>query len=53
MKNTVTFAAFLEQHNNIEKVFYPNLETHPNHKVAKQQMTNSFGSIISILVKKG
>ena len=50
-KNAVTIAAFLEQHNNIEKVFYPGLETHPNHKIAKKQMTNGFGSIISILVK--
>ena len=52
-KNAVIIAAFLEQHNNIEKVFYPGLETHPNHAVAKQQMTNGFGSIISILVKGG
>ena len=29
------------------------MATHPNHEIAKQQMTNGFGSIISILVKGG
>ena len=29
------------------------METHSNHKIAKQQMANGFGSIISILVKGG
>ena len=52
-KNAVAVASFLEQHPNIEKVFYPGLATHPNHDIAKQQMTNGFGSIISILVKGG
>ena len=51
--SAVTIANFLESHANIEKVFYPGLTTHPNHAVAKQQMTNGFGSIISILVKGG
>ena len=52
-KNAVAVASFLEQHPNIEKVYYPGLATHPNHDIAKQQMTNGFGSIISILVKGG
>jgi len=52
-KSAVSIAAFLEQHHNIEKVFYPGLATHPNHAIAKQQMTNGFGSIISVLVKGG
>ena len=52
-KSAVTMAAYLELHPNIEKVFYPGLATHPNHDIAKQQMTNGFGSIISVLVKGG
>ena len=52
-KNAVAVASFLEQHPNIEKVYYPGLSTHPNHDIAKQQMINGFGSIISILVKGG
>lgn len=49
--NAAAIAAFLETHTGIEKIFYPGLASHPNHNIAKQQMTNGFGSIISILVK--
>lgn len=49
--NAATMAAFLETHRGIEKVFYPGLATHPNHAIAKQQMTNGFGSIISVLIQ--
>lgn len=49
--NAAGIAAFLETHAGIEKVFYPGLASHPNHNIAKQQMINGFGSIISILVK--
>ncbi len=51
--NAFTIAHFLTTHPQIEKVFYPGLESHTNHEIAKQQMTNGFGSIISILVKGG
>ncbi len=49
--NAFTIAIFLHTHLQIEKVFYPGLPSHTNHTIAKQQMTNGFGSIISILVK--
>jgi cystathionine gamma-synthase len=49
--NAFTIANFLNTHPKIEKVFYPGLPSHTNHAIAKQQMTNGFGSIISILVK--
>jgi cystathionine gamma-synthase len=49
--NAFTIANFLHTHPQIEKVFYPGLPSHTNHNIAKQQMTNGFGSIISILVK--
>ena len=52
-KSAAAIAAFLDQHPNIEKVFYPGLPSHPNHAIASQQMTNGFGSIISVLVKGG
>ena len=52
-KSAADIAAFLDQHPNIEKVFYPGLPSHPNHAIANQQMTNGFGSIISVLVKGG
>jgi cystathionine gamma-synthase len=49
--NAATIATFLLLHDKVEKVFYPGLPSHPNHEVAKRQMKNGFGSIISILVK--
>jgi cystathionine gamma-synthase len=49
--NAMAIANFLETHPKIEKVFYPGLASHTNHAIAKKQMTNGFGSIISILVK--
>lgn len=52
-QSAVMIAAFFESHPNIEKVFYPGLASHPNHEVAKRQMTNGFGSIISVLVRGG
>jgi cystathionine gamma-synthase len=51
--NAFAIAAFLNTHLKIEKVFYPGLPSHTNHAIAKKQMTNGFGSIISILVKGG
>lgn len=49
--NAFAIAHFLNTHAKIEKVFYPGLASHTNHAIAAQQMTNGFGSIISILVK--
>lgn len=51
--NAMIIAAILEKHTAIEKVFYPGLPSHPNHEIAKEQMTGGFGSIISVLVKGG
>jgi cystathionine gamma-synthase len=51
--NAFAIAVFLNTHPQIEKVFYPGLPSHTNHAIAKKQMTNGFGSIISILVKGG
>jgi cystathionine gamma-synthase len=51
--NAKAIADFLAAHKNIEKVYYPGLSSHHNHEIAKRQMKNSFGSIVSILVKGG
>jgi cystathionine beta-lyase/cystathionine gamma-synthase len=39
-------ADFLAKHNEVKKVFYPGLSQHPQHKLAKRQMTG-FGSMIT------
>ncbi len=40
-------AAFLKRHKKVKKVFYPGLPDHPQHELAKRQMTG-FGSMITI-----
>ncbi len=52
-QNAAAIATYLTSHPKIEKVFYPGLTSHHNHEIAKQQMKNGFGSIISVLVKGG
>jgi cystathionine gamma-lyase/cystathionine beta-lyase len=43
-------AEFLKGHPRIEKIYWPGFEEHPNHKVAKRQMSD-FGGMISIVLK--
>ncbi len=43
-------AQWLAQHPKVAKVYYPGLETHPQHALAKRQM-EGFGGIISIDLK--
>ncbi len=50
--NGMALALFLEKHPKIETVYYPGLNTHPQHKIAAAQMTG-FGGMLSILVKGG
>jgi cystathionine beta-lyase/cystathionine gamma-synthase len=39
-------ADYLSKHNKVQKVFYPGLATHPQHELARRQMSG-FGSMIS------
>jgi cystathionine gamma-synthase len=43
-------ARFLEAHSKVEKVWYPGLKSHPDHRIAKTQM-RGFGSVITFLIK--
>jgi len=43
-------AEFLDQHEKVEKVYYPGLPQHPGHEVASRQMSG-FGGMLSFLVK--
>ncbi|RRN61971.1 PLP-dependent aspartate aminotransferase family protein [Caulobacter sp. 602-1] len=51
--SALEIARWLEQHPAIERVIYPGLESHPQHDLAKRQMTGGFGGIISAEVKGG
>lgn len=49
-KNAIELAKFLEGHPRVERVFYPGLESHPQHQLAKKQM-KGFSGMISFDVK--
>ncbi len=49
-ENGRAVAEFLAQHPNVETVYWPGFETHPNHNIAKQQM-NDFGGMLSFTTK--
>ena len=49
-ENAMALARFLATHPRVEAVFYPGLETHPRHDVAKRQMS-AFGGMLSFLVR--
>ena len=51
-ENAKKIAQFLEAHKKVEKVMYPGLPSHPQHKLAKQQM-RGFGGMISFVIKGG
>ncbi len=36
--NALAVARFLEQHSSVERVYYPGLESHPQHALARRQM---------------
>lgn len=48
--NALKIARWLEQQPQVEKVFFPWLETHPQHPLAQQQMRGP-GGMISVVVK--
>ncbi|MEJ5961628.1 trans-sulfuration enzyme family protein [Pedobacter immunditicola] len=50
--NGMALARYLENHPQIEAVYYPGLPSHPQHEIAKKQMSD-FGGMLSVLVKGG
>ena len=49
-ENAIKVASFLSNHEKVSEVYYPGLKSHPNHKIAKEQMKN-FGGMISFTTK--
>lgn len=49
-KNAQKLAEYLEQSDDIKEVFYPGLESNPNHEVAKKQM-KMFSGMVSFYVE--
>jgi cystathionine beta-lyase len=49
-ENGMAVAHFLNQHPKVEMVYYPGLENHENHEIAKRQM-KGFGGMVSFRLK--
>ena len=50
--NAMQVALFLKSHDLIDNVYYPGLEDHPGHSIAKRQM-NGYGGIVTCVIKGG
>jgi cystathionine gamma-lyase len=51
-ENAQAIAEWLEKHPQIERVFYPGLKSHPQHALARRQMSAG-GGMVSAIVKGG
>jgi len=49
-QNALTIAAFLEGHAKVERVIYPGLKSHPQHALARAQMSG-FGGMLSFYLR--
>ncbi len=49
--NALAIAHYFARHPKVERVLYPGLPSHPAHDVARRQMTDGFGGMLSLLVK--
>ena len=52
-ENAMTIARWLDDHPQVAEVHYPGLESHPGHDIARKQMFNGYGGMISFELKKG
>jgi cystathionine gamma-lyase len=51
-ENALRIARFLEAHPQVERVTYPGLESHPQHALAKRQMSG-FGGMLTFVIRGG
>ena len=49
--NALAIAQFLEKHSKVERVYYPGLESHPQHALAKRQMVGGYGGIVTAVLR--
>ncbi len=52
-ENALALANFLEKNAAVERVNYPGLPSHPDHFLAKKQMKNGFGGMLSFELRGG
>ena len=51
-ENAIRVAEFLAQHQRVERVHYPGLQSHPGHEIARRQMS-MFGGMLSFEITGG
>ena len=51
-QSAIQIARYLQSHSVVEQVFYPGLDSHPQHAIARQQM-KGFGGMLAFSVKGG
>jgi cystathionine beta-lyase/cystathionine gamma-synthase len=51
-RGAMALARFLDQHSKVSKVYYPGLESHPQHELAKRQQSG-FGAMLSFELRGG
>jgi len=51
-ESALKIARYLEKHPFVERVFYPGLESHENHDIARRQM-RGYGGVLSFRLKGG
>ncbi len=52
-ENAARIAEFLSKDKRVERVFYPGLESHRGHELARKQMKGGFGAMLSFCVHGG
>jgi cystathionine beta-lyase/cystathionine gamma-synthase len=50
--NALAVSAFLKDHSRVKRVFYPGLDSHPQHLLARRQMSD-FGTVVTIELQGG
>jgi cystathionine gamma-lyase len=51
--NALAIAQFLEAHPKVGRVFYPGLASHPQHALARRQMSGGYGGIVTAVLHGG
>jgi cystathionine gamma-lyase len=51
--NALAVAQFLERHPQVERVLYPGLPSHPQHALARRQMSGGYGGIVTAVLRGG
>jgi cystathionine beta-lyase/cystathionine gamma-synthase len=50
--NALACSAFLKKHARVRQVYYPGLDTHPQHALARRQMSD-FGTVVTLELEGG